>query len=53
MAWIDDRPGGYDPDLFWDEENQEWNSTYVIMPGSRVEHVLVVSDKGYVYFGVV
>ena len=53
MAWPEDRPGGYDPDLYWDEQSQTWSSTYVTMPGNRVEHVLVISDKGYVYFGTV
>ena len=51
--WPADRPVGYDPDLWWDEETEAWVSTFVNGPGSRVEHLLAIGEEGEIYYGVV
>jgi len=48
--WPDDRPVGYDPDKFWDEEDQEWNSDRLTVPGNRIEYLIVLGDEGEIYF---
>ena len=53
MAFLEDRPVAYDPDLYWDETDDEWNSDRLTQPGNWVEYVLVVSDKGEIYFRTV
>ena len=53
MAFPEDRPGGYDPDLYWDEEDAEWNSDRLIQPGNWSQSVVVVSEEGEIYFGSV
>ena len=53
MAWPEDRPGGYDPDLWWDRDAETWGSTRIIEPGSWVVHVLAISEEGEIYFGTV
>ena len=50
MAFPEDRPGSYDPDLYWDETNGVWNSTRVTLPGGWTEYVLTVSEEGEIYF---
>ena len=50
-SWPDDRPGTYNPDLNWDETNQEWNSTFVVNPGNYVYNLVTVGEDGDIYFG--
>lgn len=52
-GWPIARPSGYGPNLYWDEESETWGSTYVTMPGSRVEYTLVIGEEGEIYFGTV
>jgi hypothetical protein len=53
MAFPEDRPGSYDPDLYWDEVNGVWSSTRVTVPGAWSQSVVVVSEEGEIYFGTV
>ena len=53
MAFPEARPGGYDPDLYWDEENGVWNSTRLVQPGNWAQNVVTVSEEGEIYFGTV
>lgn len=51
MAWWPvDRPDTYDPDKWWDEDSGQWVSTFVTGPGSYVEWVVIVGDKGHIYY---
>jgi len=49
-VWPNERPSNYDPDLFWDEEDQEWNNDRLTMPGNRIEWLVVLGDEGEIYF---
>ncbi len=51
--WPVDRPVGYDPDLYWDEESETWGSTRVTIPGAFAEYLVAVGEDGEVYFGTV
>lgn len=53
MNWPDDRPEAYDADKWWDEESGEWVTTRTEGPGSRMEHLVAVSEEGGIYFGTV
>lgn len=53
MAWPEDRPGTYDPDLYWDETNGVWSSTFVAGPGSWIEYMIAISEEGEIYFRTV
>lgn len=50
MAFPEDRSVAYDPDLYWDEADAEWNSDRLTQPGSYTEYVLVISEEGEIYF---
>ena len=50
MNWPDDRPVGYDADLYWDETDQEWNSDRLTVPGNRIEWLIVLGEEGEIYF---
>lgn len=53
MAFPEDRPGTYDPDLYWDEIDDEWNSDRLTQPGSYTEYMVTISEEGEIYFRAV
>ena len=52
-TWPPDRPDAYNPDLYWDETDAEWNSDRLTQPGSYTEYVVAIGEEGEVYFRVV
>jgi len=53
MAFPEARPVGYDADKYWNEEGAEWTATRFAGQGSYTEYVLVISEKGGLYFRAV
>lgn len=54
MAFPEDRPETYDPDLTWDEETGTWVSV-IVGPGRYKTSVIAIgqgdANEGVVYFG--
>lgn len=49
-VWPHSRYDEYDPDLYWDEEDGEWNSDRLTQPGSFTGYILAISEQGDIYF---
>jgi len=52
MTFPEDRPAGYDEDLVWDDDNQEWVSTESInqQGGGRYRTNAVFVGGDQIYF---
>ena len=55
MAFPDARPGGYDPDLVWDEESKAWiavsAASTAALGGGKYHEQLVVVGNMKIYYG--
>lgn len=53
--WPDDRPETYDADLYWDEENGVWGSSYILGGGRYTQQLITIgtddNNEGIIYFG--
>ena len=59
MAFPAARPGTYNPDKFWDEENQAWYAAGTAIGSARLKQaggrygkqLITLSNQGKIYFG--
>lgn len=50
MAFPEDRPAGYDPDLYWEEETATWSSTRVESAGGTSDYAIFIGEQGEIYY---